>query len=70
MLVATKLQRNQDHEESRYRKKLEYYFQLVCWLDKLLELFFSLLLKINKVVEMTIDSQINLLIHGIDCFFG
>ena len=32
--------------------------------------FFSLLLKINKVVEMTIDSQINLLIHGIDCFFG
>ena len=32
--------------------------------------FFPLLLKINKVVEMTIDSQINLLIHGIDCFFG
>ena len=32
--------------------------------------FFSLLLKINKVAEMTIDSQINLLIHGIDCFFG
>ena len=32
--------------------------------------FFPLLLKINKVAEMTIDSQINLLIHGIDCFFG
>ena len=28
--------------------------------------FFPLLLKINKVAEMTIDSQINLLVDGID----
>ena len=32
--------------------------------------FFPLLLKINKVAEMTIDSQINLLIHDIDCFLA
>ena len=66
MLVATKLQRNQDHEESITGRS--YISLFTDWTNYWN--FFLTLLKINKVAEMTIDSQINLLIHGIDCFFG
>ena len=60
MLVATKLKSPLQEEV----------ISACSLIGQIIGTFFSLLLKINKVAEMTIDSQINLLIHGIDCFFG